>query len=295
MSEQPEFEELEHIPWSALAVKTSDPLFRLAYVAAGVVAAIVLGLLAARWLLAGDGPTVVTLPPAAVAASPAGVEAGAAATVGTSLDPGVGTTTPPESVISQPALYSEADLMAIAVDDESRLAMFHAEWFVRDYFTADGDEAIIRSNSDLVQEEWPPTRPTVSSYVEWTRAYAVLTPRPGRYRVEVAYRLLMGSNGDFTREPVAAAAVELIVDVDGMTRLAQLPEPIDPPALLGLDRPEYLADYPEEVVSEAVERLSRFGLVDLVGVYAVDGGWHVAAAVESASGLSRPLLVVIED
>jgi len=143
--------------------------------------------------------------------------------------------------------YSEADLMLISTEDEERLAAMQAEWFVRDYLTHDGDASVAERVASLIPDETviPDETATldetvapaqsVSSYVEWVRAFAVESPTPGWYRVEVVYRLLVGADGGFVREPAGAVAVELSIDVDGSARLQTFPEEIAVPVILAIE------------------------------------------------------------
>jgi hypothetical protein len=210
MSEDTEFEELEQIPWSVLAAKTPNMTVRLGAVA---VLGVVVLVLAAFLLLKGSGPD-----PAAESVLPVVSE-----TTVTSVEP------PSSTAPAVPAPYSEADLMAISIDDESRLAEMHAEWFVRDYLTADGDETSAARVGSLIPVEIPDPEPGFSSYVEWVDTLAVTASEPGTYVVDVAYRLLVGHDGVFERQPVGALAVKLAVGADGAVRLAALPEVIDSP------------------------------------------------------------------
>ena len=109
-----------------------------------------------------------------------------------------------------------------------------AEWFVRDYFTVDGDDSIVERIASLVPSDSAPPD-LVSSYVEWVETFAVDSPEPGEYRVDVAYRLLIGSEDGFVREPAAAVSVALSIDVDGSAQLLQLPEPVAMPSIGGID------------------------------------------------------------
>lgn len=222
MTDQPEFEELEHIPWAALAAKRPDPRVRIGAIAVVAVMAVGTGLLAASLLLGGDETSTIaggTMPPVSVA--PANID----------IAP---TTLSPQETLPATSMYSEADLMLISIEDEERLAVMQAEWFVRDYFTVDGDDSIVERIASLVPSDSAPPD-LVSSYVEWVETFAVDSPEPGEYRVDVAYRLLIGSEDGFVREPAAAVSVALSIDVDGSAQLLQLPEPVAMPSIGGID------------------------------------------------------------
>jgi hypothetical protein len=236
MTDEPEFEELEHIPWAALAATRPDPLWRRGILALVVVAAVVVIGLVVRMILAdNEVPLILAAPTTSAPMQPPET------TIGVGL--------PAQEAgpaASLPA-YSEADLMLISTEDEERLAAMQAEWFVRDYLTHDGDtsvaervaslipdETVVSDETVISDESLAPAQP-VSAYVEWVRVFAVESPGPGRYRVEVVYRLLVGADGGFVREPAGAVAVELTIDIDGSARLQTLPEPIAVPVLLAIE------------------------------------------------------------
>ena len=221
MTDQPEFEELEHIPWAALAAKRPDPRIRIAAFAVVALLAVGAGLLAASVLLGGEGAT----PIAAETTSTMAVGATSVASVPPEI---------PQEMLPATSMYSEADLMLISIEDEERLAVMHAEWFVRDYFTVDGDDSVGERIAELVPRDNAASG-LVSSYVEWVETFAVDSPVPGDYSVEVAYRLLIGTEDGYVREPTAAVAVVLSIDVDGTAKLLQLPEAIAVPAIEGMD------------------------------------------------------------
>ena len=222
MTDQPEFEELEHIPWAALAAKRPDPRLRIGAIAVVALLAVGAGLLAASVLLGGD--------------ETASIAADATTPVSAGLDDidSLPTTLPPQEALPVTAMYSEADLMLISIEDEERLAVMQAEWFVRDYFTVDGDDSVVERIASLVPSDAAPPD-LVSSYVEWVETFAVDSPMPGEYQVDVAYRLLIGTAGGFAREPAAAVSVVLSIDVDGSAKLLQLPEAIAMPVIGGVD------------------------------------------------------------
>lgn len=123
--------------------------------------------------------------------------------------------------------------MAIDVAAEERLAAMHADWLVRDYLTVDDDPVIAeRIDALLAGVE----RDDTGTYVEWVEPFAVSSDEPGRYRVEVVYRLLAETDGGFVRMPAAAVAVELSIDPDGTTRIEVPPEPVPVPTIEPLGR-----------------------------------------------------------
>jgi hypothetical protein len=214
MTDQPDFEEFEQIPWAALAAKPADPRARYAAVAAAAVLLVGAG----AWLTIGNKSPATTLPAVAapLPASPqSSVEIAPVA----------------PSPTSTTAVYSEADLMLIDVEDEERLAAMHAELLVRDLLTVDGDPVVAGRIADLLPNY---ERGETASYVEWASAFAVDSAEPGEYRVEVVYRVLRGGDDGFVRQPAGAMAVDLAVDVGGTARLLWAPEPIAVPVLEGV-------------------------------------------------------------
>ena len=275
-----EFEEVERIPWAALAAATPDPRRRLAVVGIGVIALLALVLLAARWLLG---------PEASADIEPVAASRNSVGTMPTEQSG------PYDSAFAEPApatgsaIYSEADLMAVSVDTETRIATMWAERFVRDYLTVDGDGSIAVEVAQLVAAELPEPPVGLTSFVEWVEAYAVTTTRPARHRVEVAYRLLIGSDGTFVRQPTAAMAVTLDVDVDGTATLAGFPEAIAIPTLRAATAPALTAQIPDWVAERA-----EAGGASIVGAYRADDVWWVVLMSELAPGVIRPLVVGVE-
>jgi hypothetical protein len=280
MGDEPEFEEMEQIPWSALAARTPNPMIRIGWVVGGVAAAII-GMLVARGLAGGGEETQVTLP------------AASATTTSLAEPAGVAVATVPE-----PDLYSEADLMAAAPGADETLAAMGAEWFVRDYFTVDGDEGLESELLDLVGDGVLPHRaPTGASYVEWTRAFSVSSDTPGRYAVTVAYRTLTSPDGTaFSRSPARAVTVPIAVDADGSMMLLDLPQPAKLPALLPIAGPRGDEATPPADVSAAARQAAGAVGSDPVVVSATrdDTGWRVVVAVGDPAGLRWPLAVRVE-
>lgn len=207
------FEELEQIPWAELAARTVEPGRR--YLALALLGAVVLA--GAAWFVmrGSDAPAA-----AAVAPTTAAPEQTTTTTTASS----------PETV--SPAVYSEADLMAIDVAGEERLAAMHAEWLVRDYLTVDGDPVAGERVAALLPGV---ERPDTATYVEWVEPYTVSSDQPGRYRVELVYRTLTETEDGYVRQPAGAVAVELSIDTDGAATVETAPEPVPVPEILGLN------------------------------------------------------------
>lgn len=278
-----EFEELEHIPWAALAARTPDPRWRIALVVASGCALVVLLLVAGKVMLAGGGddglPVEIPAAPsqqlAAAPPSPTSPDRSAA--------PVPGAVSPAE-----PVVYSEADLMAIATDDEQRLASMWARWFVRDFLTVDGDGATTSEVAGILPVDLPSVETT--TFVEWVDVFAVSTIAPAVYRVEVGYRLLVEANGSFARRAPAALAVQLGIDGDGSVRLLHLPEIVPLPEGRAISGSGLAQDLPADV-AKAVDL--RAPGASIVGGHMEGSDWHVVVVGEIVPGLERPHVVVI--
>lgn len=305
MNEQPEFEELEHIPWSALAARKAPPLVRpVAVAGVAIIAVAVVAWLAMR-VLPADQADATGLSSAVPATSPEVISEPLAVDIGAESVPAadpVNAAEPAGTLVAtvDPAMYSEADLMAIAVDDESRLAAMRAEWFVQDYFTVDGDEEIATNLRNLIATgaDLPHGSPAGSSYVEWARAVAVTSPMPAEYVVEVAFRTVLSTDGEaFMRTPVRAVAVTVTVDVDGSVTIDGLPAPVRLSAAAwrastrGTD-----AIAPDDVVVAALAEAEWFGDNPVVAETRRDGSeWLFVVEVRDASGNRWPLELVLAD
>ena len=290
MSDQtPEFEEVEQIPWSALATKTPIPWDRAGYIVAGLVAVVVLGVVGGRLFWSGDGATVVTLPPTEALGSTV------APTTATTFvgQPDVPLVADPPPVAS---VYSEADLMAISIDDESRLATMRAEWFVQDFFTVDGDERAVADLAEAVGDQVVPHRdPSGYSYVEWARAFAVASPRPGRYVVDVAYRTLVPAAAEgFARTDVRAVGVTVDVDVDGSTQIVDWPTPVLLPGTTPMATHSGVPDTASDEMMEEVLRLAVVtGMDPVVAGVSRDGSlWRFLLDLGDESGNRWPMVMV---
>lgn len=290
MSDQaPEFEEVEQIPWSALAAKTPIPWERAAYLVAGVVAVVVLGVVGGRLLWSGDGATVVTLPP---------IEAPGPTTAPTTTTSSSGQEAMPVVTEPPPAatVYSEADLMAISIDDDSRLATMRAEWFVQDYFTVDGDARVATDLAEAIGERVVPHQdPSGYSYVEWARAFGVASPLPGRYVVDVAYRTLVPAAAEgFARTAVRAVAITVDVDVDGSTQLVDLPTPVTLPGTVPMATHAGVpGTAPDETVAEALRLAGATGMdPTLVGVTRDGTVWRFLMELADPSGNQWPMVIM---
>ncbi len=276
-----EFEEMERIPWAALAASAPDPRRRLAVAGAGVAAVVVL-------LVIVGGSLLRSSPPAASGTLPL-----VSSTTSTTGDEPVSSVPPSEVAGSKSetamsrSVYAEADLMAASVDEEVRIAAMWAERFVRDYLTVDGAGSNAPDAPQLAAAEVPAALDGVTSFVEWVDAYAVTAIRPARYRVEVAYRLLTGSDGNYARQAAAALAVSVDVDVDGSASITGYPEVVETPALRTDDGPALTSQLPDWVL----ESVPDDGSSVVLGGYRQSDRWWVVVVSELAPGVARPHVV----
>jgi hypothetical protein len=274
-------DDVESVPWSELLDVTdpSDDRRRIAYMAAGLVGAVVLGAVIARAWWSPSAPTIIA--PASTVAAPA--------------EDAVTTT------VATLPLYSEADLMADPPDPGARAAVMRAEWFVSDYFTADyeptgsGDvRAALPGTAEL--PEMPQDGLGGISYVEWARAYKVEEVGDGTYLVSVAFRTLAAPpDGSFVR--LGVRAVEIHVDVlgDGAAIL-DLPRPVAVP--VGPDAgpwPGEAAEPPTDVVDVAAARASVWGMEPrIVSSARIDGGWRIITTIADDVGNRWPVSIIVE-
>lgn len=282
-------EDVESVPWSEL-LETSDPTAerrRIAYLAVGLVAAVVLGAVIARAWWAPSPPTII---------APAGAEAPVAADGGIASDAAPSSTTVPTV-----PLYSEADLMADPPDPDARAAIVRAEWFVTDYFTADYEpagssdvRAALPSGADL--PDLPQDGVGGVSYVEWARAFEVQEVGDGSYVVGVVFRALAApAEGSFVRLPVRAVEVHVGVMGEGASVL-DLPRPVpipagpEPPAW-----PDASVEPPGAIVEVAAAQASAWGSEPrIVSAAEVAEGWRVVATVADGVGNRWPLSILVD-
>jgi len=280
-----EREEFEQVPWADLMAESEpeDRRRRAIYLAAGLLGAMVVGVIVARswWAPA-------TLPPIAPATTVVEDE-----------------TLPTDASLPDLTglpLYSEADLMADPPDPGARAAVVRAEWFVTDYFTADLEpdgSAEVRAAlpTGAVLPEFPQDGGEGISYVEWARAFDVEPSGDGDYVVSVAFRTLGAPPGrGFSRQPVRAVSVLVGVSDGGGATVLDLPSPIPLPAGPEPDPwPEEVADPPQDVVDIAAARASAWGIEPRISSAAQVGEvWRVVVTVADDVGNRWPLVVMVE-
>ena len=278
-------ETVESVPWSELLdeAKPGQDVRRIAYLAAGLVGAVVLGAVIARAWWSPSAPIVIA------PGSPVAVD---------SIPSDDAPAAPP---ISAAPLYSEADLMADPADPSERSAIVRAEWFVTDFFTADYEptgsadvRAALPGAADL--PDMPQDGRGGISYVEWARAFRVDEVGDGAYLVGVAFRTLAAPpDGAFIRLQVRAVEVMVGVGEDGASVL-DLPRPTALP--VGPEPtpwPEPSDNPPQSVVDIAGARASVWGSEPrIVSAASITGGWRVVITIADDVGNRWPLSMVID-
>ena len=279
-----ENEEFEQIPWSQLVTDHQAARGRTLYLAAGIVAALVVGILAAR-TFGGDDPIVV---------------AGAAGTPGT-----VATSTSSTTLLPAPvSVYAEADLMAALPDEAARAAVARAEWFVTDFFMVDQEP----QGAAAIRAARPPgaslpvlpqdTETERVSYVEWARATRIEPLGGSLFRITVAFRALGAApDGTFQRLPVRAVDVVVKASTDGSARVVDLPTPADPAGnMITEPWPDALTDPPQHLADAAVRHAAAWGTDPVITAAATTaGGWRIAVTVADPVGIRWPLVVWLDD
>ena len=269
-----EREELAHIPWSMLADELDGGRSRtMAALALAVIAVVVVGVVGVRALRSTPGTVVdisaetpvavADVPPSTVAAAALPIEAPPA----------------PESAPPGPSLYAEADLMAVAPEQEQRRAAAGAEWFVVDSFTVD----------DVAADE-------PAMWVEWARATEVVPTGPSTYDVAVVFSTL-GRNGAgvYSRAGLRAVRIRMAITPEGVAIPEDLPEPVrlDAPPDFS-PPPAGDAEVPDEVAAAAVEAATFFGsAAEVVAASTTADGWRVVLSIPDPSGIALSLVVYV--
>ncbi len=281
-------EQYDEIPWSHLVEDLGRPGPSTPLIAGvALVVGIALGFVGAVVFGGGDTSAADDAPPAIVAPTGAPPAAPPETPVTT-------TDTPVSIAAAEPSpevLFSEADLMAVADDHESRAAAVRAEWFVRDFFTVDGSGPIGAAPADVLEGIAPVHGPEVVTYVEWARAIIVEPTAPGEYDVAVAFQLLAADGDVFVRHPARSVRVPIIVGPDLETAAIGLPRPA--PLETMHHAPPVVADQPapQTILDEAVAAALRFGTdATIVGSSYQDGTWHIVTSVRFA-GSAWPLQI----
>lgn len=270
--EDQEREEVAHIPWSMLADELDGGRSRtMISLALALVAVVVVGVVGIRAFRRTPG-TVVDL----------ASEAPVASAAPTSTLPAAASPADPAAPVEppEPALYAEADLMAVAPEQEQRLAAVGAEWFVVDSFTVD----------DVAPEQ-------PAMWVEWARATEVVPTGPSAYDIVVAFSTLGRDRaGGYARAGLRAVRIRMTVTADGLATPEDLPEPVifDVPVALSPPPPGD-AEVPDEVAAAAMDAAAGFGSeAEVVAASTTADGWRVVLSILDPSGIELPLVVHVD-
>ena len=279
-------QEYEQIPWSHLVPVQKDRSMQLALLVVVIVAALLAIVFFLRRAPAAI-PVVADPPPSSTVA--------AAEQPLPTLSPGAPEPVPTRPAVPQPQIYSEADLMAALPPRPELEAIARAEWFVTDYFTIDGDEALAESVAAALPDAvaLPISDGSAVSYVEWARAVAVADNLDGSYDVTVWFRTLAGTaEAGFNRTRVRAVDVILVTDDLGRLAVADMPVPVEveplgmAPSWPGAATPD------SELVVSATREASLFGNdPELQSAGQDEDGWRLVFSVGDASGLRFPIVV----
>lgn len=189
-------------------------------------------------------------------------------------DPGV----PPA-----PALYTEADLMAVlpstieeAGNAERRAAQV-AEWYVSTYFTS--------------ETSMPP-----ASWVEWAIAGDVVATDGGILEVTVAFQTLLATtNGTYLRPVPRAVTVDVAAGDDTFV-IVDLPHPVRFGELVAVDIPETPEEVvPDDIAAAAMDTAQLVGSDGEVvgGAPLESGSWRVVVNVGDDVGQRWDISVVV--
>ncbi len=281
-------EQYEEIPWAQLLADDQQRRRRTRWITVAVLT--ILALLAVAAIRRSAAPE-----PAAAMPAPASTSAPSSTTSTT------GTTT---SLANTGMVVSEAALRAtttsVLVDEIVKL---RAETFVADYFTVDGDPAVVAeleaslaAGVDLPQlPHDDPQRPAERmSFVERADAYSWYQIADDRWIVGVAFRTLYTTDGTtWTRSPVHAVAVGVVLDGAGGSGIVDLPMPIVEPLQRTTAQVEPYAGSPTGPASAVALDYAR--LVDADATIAELSGsderWRAVVEITDRSGLTWPLSI----
>lgn len=285
-------QEYEQIPWSHLVPVQKDRSMQLALLVVVIVAALLAIMFFLRRSPAAIPVMADVVPDSTVGAVEQSV---ATAGAGATASPGAPEPVPARPAVPQPQIYSEADLMAALPPRPELEAIARAEWFVTDYFTIDGDEALAESVAAALPDAvaLPISDGSAVSYVEWARAVAVADNLDGSYDVTVWFRTLAGTaEAGFNRTRVRAVDVILVTDDLGRLAVADMPVPVEveplgmAPSWPGAATPD------SELVVSATREASLFGNdPELQSAGQDEDGWRLVFSVGDASGLRFPIVV----
>ncbi len=271
-------DEYEEIPWSTLLTEDRQGRTKTLYLAAAVIAAVVVGFVGIRWLTApGHGDDAALAAPVESTTTEVVTEASTSSSTSTT------------------GVLSEADLMAVQPSIAELSAVARAEWFVTDYFTVDGpipEELISAFVNDAALPSLSATDDADISYVEWARAFDI-RPTARGYAVSVVFRSLTEEpDGAFIRSPVRA--VDVLVAVDGgQTAIVDLPIPIMPPVYHTIDGwMETEGEAHDEAVAATLEYAGMFDeRAEVVQSGSSGPDWRVVFTIGDRSGNRWPVVM----
>lgn len=270
---EPERNEVyERIPWETLDRRTGDRQW-LIIAMAGAVA---VGALAYSFMRGQ---------PVAPPATPETVTQSAAP-----IPPPTAPAATTDTAATSPMVVAEEDLYALETDHLADVAASHAEWFAVEYISVDGSEQSRQTLASLLPAGVPlPEAPADTQvFVDWAGASSVTEIDPVTFLVDVMVRSLV-SRGDeaFTRQPVSALQVEVVISDDGLPRIALPPRLSPAPATASA--PLSLSPVPEPVLTQV--ETSHGPVVG--GEAQPDGSWLVVAMVTGPDQVARPVTVAV--
>lgn len=279
IDEGPDTEQYDEIPWSDLVDDLSRPRYSTPLLVAGVL--VVGGLIG--FVVGGLGEDTA---PASEIIAPAPPPSALPAPVAPAAPGSQTTTTVTAAVFTPEMAFSEADLMAVADEEEIRTASVRAEWFVREFFTMDGGVAGDGNVASVLDAYGLDRVAAGTTYVEWAGATIVEPARPGSYAVTVAFQTLAQDGDRFVRAPARAVTVDVAVTPDLASSVTGLPRP----ALLNaapIPSPSIDDDPPpQSIVDTATAAAARFGEApELRRSWFEEGTWHIVMSVQFAGGM----------
>lgn len=267
-------ERYESLPWEQ--VGTSEPSDRRwMLIAAGAVVVVALTASATRTLWPGPPLSAPTVQ---------------ASTPTTQVLPTAAPTLPHDE---GPELVTEADLRAISPEAAERAVAAHAEWFVTEWLTIDGEPSdaaptMLPEGIDvMVGDE------SARSFVESAVALSAHEVRLGSWEVEVLVRSLSAfEDGAYVRIPARVFLVPVGLGDDGPF-VSDLPAPGPVPSAR-TTAPDLMEESaPAHVVDAAVSSMREAGLPDesTISTSRLDDVWRVTAVVRDRAGV--PFVVAV--
>jgi len=183
-------------------------------------------------------------------------------------------------------VVGEADLMAVDPVAMERTAAAVAAAAVAEYFTADTSGFWAGVSIE----------PTVTTFVESTRAVTVDRTGPGTFRVVVAVSLLDGTDGaEFRRRPLFGVSIPIDA-TGGMIRPSDLPAPsplpidgfVPPAGVETTPRPEMVA-----AATAAVAPMAAFQPELVSYQILADGTTRIVLAVSDETGSVWPMSLIV--